>query len=253
MIKSFVFCIISLLLYGAAISYGAAEQDVLSLFEAANRSATSKEWNKAITLYKKIAGSHGISAPLFFNLANCYAATGEVGRAVLNYERALRLAPGNSDIQENLAQIRKDAGLYRDATPLYERFSTLLGADQWLLLAGTGFCILSLSLLGASCRVIPPALTRWIAAGSLLLILCTLLPALLQYSQWDEGIVIGNNATLLISPFDKADATGKIQAGRRVEIKKHHGNFVLIKDSTGKSGWLANKNLGIITTLQDLQ
>ena len=254
MIKYLTFSLLGLLLLGLAASYGAAEdQQILPLFEAANTSATSGECTKAISQYKAIAASHGISAPLLFNLANCYAATGDVGRAVLIYERALRLAPGNSDIQENLAQVRKDAGLYQDVTPLYERYATLLGADQWLLLAATGFTLLSLILFAAGCRYVQPALTRWIAGVCLLLILCTLPPALLQYRHWDTGIIIDDNATLLVSPFAKAAPTGSLRPGRRVTIKKRHGDFVLVEDRTGQSGWLATKQLATITKLEDLE
>ncbi|MCI5132521.1 MAG: hypothetical protein D3904_13660, partial [Candidatus Electrothrix sp. EH2] len=95
----------------------AGEQDdqnkkaTVALFEQANILYTQGELQQAIKQYLSIIDKYGVSAPLLYNLANTYAAAGQVGPAILNYERARHLAPGDADIQGNLAQIRKDAGL----------------------------------------------------------------------------------------------------------------------------------------------
>jgi tetratricopeptide (TPR) repeat protein len=117
MLKTALLPIMFCLLVSSWVVTGAGEQKknvAGSLFEQANIFHTQGEFQQAAEQYSSIISTYGVSASLLYNLANSYAAAGQVGPAVLNYERALHLDPGDADIQGNLAQVRKDAGLYRD-------------------------------------------------------------------------------------------------------------------------------------------
>jgi hypothetical protein len=52
-------------------------------------------------------------------------------------------------------------------------------------------------------------------------------------------VVVGQEAKLHISPFPEAASTGTIKAGRLVRPEKTHGDYVLIQDETGRSGWIS--------------
>ena len=228
----------------------AADNSLDNLFEEANIAYTRGEYQQASNHYLTIAGHDGVSALLLYNLANSYAATDQVGRAVVNYERALRLSPGNADIQANLHQVRKDAGLYWDDKPLYERLAELLQADQWLMLSGAAFLLLAItSLAGNLLTQIPPALLRMIIISSLLVCIATLPLSLFRYRSWNDGVVVEQEARLLISPFAEAASTGKIKAGRLVSPGKTHGDFVLVRDESGRSGWLGRDSFELIAEL----
>jgi len=243
---------LSLLLYCltllfASTGQAAAGNSADDLFEQANIAYTRADFQQAINYYLTVAGKDGVSASLLYNLANSYAATDQVGRAVVNYERALRLSPGNTDIQANLDQVRRDAGLYRDDKPLYARLAELLEADQWLMLSGASFLLLAITTLGANLvtRTIPSTI-RLIIISSLLVSITTLPPFMFRYRSWDDGVVVGQEARLLISPFPEAASTGKIKAGRLVSPGKTHGNFVLVRDENGRSGWLDQDSFELI-------
>ena len=236
------------LLFASTIQ--AADNSFDNLFEQANIAYTRADYQQAINHNLTIAGKDGVSAPLLYNLANSYAATDQVGRAVLNYKRALRLSPGDADIQANLEQVRKDAGLYRDDKPLYERLAELLEADQWLMLSGAAFLLLAITALAATLvNIFTPAMTRLIIISSLLIIIATLPAVLFRYQSWNNGVVVGQKARLLISPFPEAASSGAIKAGRRIRPGKIHGDFVLVRDESGRSGWLDRKNFEPIAEL----
>jgi tetratricopeptide (TPR) repeat protein len=225
-----------------------------TLFDQANMNAGRGDCQQAQQKYLQAAGQNGVSASLLYNLANCFAEQHKTGEAVVNYERALRLAPGDADIQANLDQVRKDAGLYRDDSPLYQQIASLLAADQWLMLAAAGFMLLAVTLLAANLTTtLQPGPVRWISIVCLLLIAATLPPALLQYQSWNDGIVTGSDARLLLSPFAEAASTGSIMAGRRVRPGKTHGNYILVEDETGRSGWLNRENIALIPDLSSLK
>ena len=62
-------------------------------------------YQKAIELYSDIL-SEGQSADVYYNLGNAYYRTEEITQAILAYERALLLSPGDADIRFNLQLAR---------------------------------------------------------------------------------------------------------------------------------------------------
>ncbi len=250
----FFFLLFFLLLFssGAAAGQEVGQPGTVSIaqrFEQVNRLYIQGEYQRAIDGYLSIVEDNGMSASLLYNLGNSYAAAGQPGWAVLNYERALRLAPGSGDIEANLEQVRKDAGLYLDDEPFYLQFTGLLAADQWLLLAGAAFVLLSLTLLlsilrpqGGKTKTGAMAWVRGISFSCLILILIALPLSIFSYQGQDDGVVIGEDVRLLLSPFAEAASTGSIKAGRLVRPGSEHGDFVLITDETGHSGWLARES-----------
>lgn len=225
---------------------GTAAEDPTALFEQANIAHMREEYQQAAEMYQAIVRSSSISAPLLYNLANSYAAQGKIGPAVLNYERALRLAPGDADTQANLEQVRKDAGLYRDDRPLYRRAAELLGADQWLLLAGFSLFLLAISALAANLVQGRHIVFRLLITGASITLILSLPPALFRYQDWNIGVV-QKDTRLLISPFADAASSGSIKAGRLLRPGRTHGDYVLVEDETGKSGWLAQDSFEQIT------
>ena len=64
-------------------------------------------YSQAILHYEKIINVGRIkNAPLYYNLANAHLLKGDLGKAIINYLRAEKLEPANSDIQKNLAFAR---------------------------------------------------------------------------------------------------------------------------------------------------
>ena len=59
------------------------------------------QYQQAITQYEALL-KQGASADLYYNLGNAYYRTENIPEAVLNYERALLLSPGDRDIRFNL-------------------------------------------------------------------------------------------------------------------------------------------------------
>lgn len=60
------------------------------------------DYHKAVEEYEAIIKQNGASAELLYNLGNCYYQSGNRQGAVLCYERALRIDPGNIQIMNNL-------------------------------------------------------------------------------------------------------------------------------------------------------
>jgi tetratricopeptide (TPR) repeat protein len=66
-----------------------------------------KLYEKAILGYRRLVEEGEIrNGKLYANLGNAYLMTGDVGRSVLWYRRALQLEPGNAEVAKNLAYAR---------------------------------------------------------------------------------------------------------------------------------------------------
>ncbi|MBN1125080.1 MAG: hypothetical protein JXA82_08735 [Sedimentisphaerales bacterium] len=98
------------------------EQDLYSLFRQANDAfrqannitddpqAAGQLYQQAVLGYESIIEQGGIrNAGLYYNLANAYLLSDDIGRAILNYRRAQALDPTNPDIQKNLMFARSQS------------------------------------------------------------------------------------------------------------------------------------------------
>lgn len=77
-----------------------------STFARANAAYESGDYPSAIGEYTRLVETDIAAPELFYNLGNAYYKEGDLGRAVLWYERARRLAPRDPDLRENLALTR---------------------------------------------------------------------------------------------------------------------------------------------------
>src|SRR5512141_279622 len=71
-------------------------------FEQGNEAYQQGKMSEAVEIYESILRNGYLSGPLYYNLGNAYYRAGNIPRAILNYERALRLMPGDEDLHHNL-------------------------------------------------------------------------------------------------------------------------------------------------------
>lgn len=87
----------------AAVAEPAAEASPEQLWDRANTAYINGDFHAATEIYERIFARGLTSAKLYYNLANAYFKEGRLGKSILFYRRALRLAPGNDDIRYNLS------------------------------------------------------------------------------------------------------------------------------------------------------
>ena len=93
--KTFIISIF-IILFGIHIVSGQ------NLLERANAEYDKDRYADALQLYLQVAKEEGISSDLYYNIGNTYYRMGDLGHAILYYERALILDPQNDDARTNL-------------------------------------------------------------------------------------------------------------------------------------------------------
>jgi hypothetical protein len=227
--------IICLLLTSLPCRAGETEQQLLQL---GNEAYSRGDYPGAISHYQQLTATAGFSASVLFNLANSYAQAGEVGRAVLNFERALRLAPGDADIAGNLELVRKESGLFTGEPEGTARFFHLLHLDQWAMLCLLTVVFFALLQLAALRYPLAGKTYGGVTIACLLLLCLAVAGTLTRYRQFNPAVVLAADARLLISPFPAAGSVGAIQEGRLVYPEKFHGEFTYVRDETNRKGWI---------------
>ncbi len=218
----------------------AVAESHLDLFEQGNEAYSKGNFTGAVEMYEQLITTSGYGAGLLFNLGNSYAQSGQTGKAILNYERALRLAPSNSDIQGNLQLIRKESGLFPREYSWSERFFQLLDLNQWTISAFFLLLLLSTFQLASLKLHFSTQTRRLVSATCFMLFILCAAGAFSRHKQWQPSVVTDSDSRLLLSPFDSAASTSSIQQGRLVYPEKTHSDFSYISDETGRRGWIAS-------------
>ena len=109
------------------------------------------DYTTAIQIYESLL-KNGESADVYYNLGNSYYKIGEIAKAVLNYERALLMKPGNSDIRANLEVARAKTIDKVEPTPEVFFISwtksliNCMSVDAWATWGIVSFILLIVSL-----------------------------------------------------------------------------------------------------------
>lgn len=186
------------------------------------------------------------SADGLYNLANSYARAGKPGLAVLNYERAALLAPGDPDINANLQYVRASAHVPSEKPNRFERIARAVTPAQAAWIAILGIVLVGGGLLVG--RINPRF--RWVRVASvplgIALITLAVSNAALLWPRMHAAVVLVNQTPARVSPVPMGDAAFVLPEAETVTMTAEHEDFVLIRTRAGQSGWVARASLGAI-------
>jgi hypothetical protein len=186
------------------------------------------------------------SADGLYNLANSYARSGKPGLAVLSYERAALLAPGDPDINANLASVRASAHVSMKPR---SRFARLALATNPTSAAWLGVLGLALVGIGLVARRIAPRFL-WIPGSAMLLgvalIALSASNAMLLWPRMHDAVVLIDQTPARVSPAPMGDTAFVLREAESVTMTAEHEDFIFIRTGGGLSGWVARANLGAV-------
>ncbi|MCY4574891.1 MAG: tetratricopeptide repeat protein, partial [Gemmatimonadetes bacterium] len=228
------------------------------LFDEGNRLYQEGDFAGAAASYNAVLEGGFESAEVYYNLANAHVRLGQLGEAVLNYERAARLDPSNDDIRANLELVNQRL---LDRIEPMPRFWLLSAFDWWMGLIPrgvlTGLVVTCYLLLGAALVMIVlrrpagwrAALRRTAyAAGVATAVLgATLLVRETGVAEPEEAVVMAAEARVLSAPSEEGGLTVfTLHEGTKVRIDRRAGEWVEIVLADGKVGWLPAEVLEVV-------
>lgn len=220
----------------------------------ANESYAKGEYQQAVKQYEDILANEGVAPELYYNLGNAYFKTNEIGRSILNYERALRLSPNFDDARTNLAlvQLKVVDNVVQAPTFFLVRWIgnliKLLSSNQWIYLSFSLFilCLVGLFLfIFGSSR---PIRKISFYTGAIFLgisILTVVFSGIRKEQMTDhhEAIVMTGVVTVKSSPDRSGTDLFQLHEGTKVNIKSTLGKWTEIKLGNGSIGWIEQVNI----------
>ena len=235
----------SLLFASATFSFAATAASTTPSFEQANATFASGNSRAAISQYEALLAQDGYSAPVLFNLGNaCYRAD-QFGAAILNYERAQVLAPHDRSITANLRLAREKAGI---PVPARSEVATAARAISPNTQAWIGSVALTAICLTIAVSRFQPYFSQGkvIVGVAIVTLLAAAATLAIRWPEFNRAIVLAVKAPARIAPADTAAESFALKAGEPVTAVKTYGQFVLVRTPDGRSGWVNDKEIGMV-------
>ncbi|HTS18661.1 MAG TPA: tetratricopeptide repeat protein [Verrucomicrobiae bacterium] len=235
--------IIWLLAVGAAF---AASDDE---FKSANQLYDAGKFTEAAAAYARIEPK---TAHVYYNLGNAHFREGKLGLAILDYERARRLAPRDPDILANLkfAEQRADVDDVNAPPRAWQRYLhsiitsrtstewavyelsalwlTILAMGMWLYIPRlrTGLLVIVVvGSVGFAASVF--ALGREVIAGG----------------SAPSAVIVAKETDARFAPVADATVHFKVVEGTRVIVREDRGQWLLVERADGEQGWVRSDTL----------
>lgn len=227
------------------------------LWDRANTAYINADYRTAIDTYERILGQGLGSVKLYYNLGNAYFKYDRLGKAILFYNRALRLAPGNDDIRYNLevAEARTKDNI--EAIPEFflvgwvRAIRHTMGCTTWSLLSLAALvCALSLFLIYLLAQRL--SLRKAGFYGTVVAVLFFIVTILMAAGERREmldrtqAVVMTSSAAIKSSPDKSATDLFVLHEGTRVEITDRLDDWREVTIADGKKGWVEARKIEVI-------
>jgi tetratricopeptide (TPR) repeat protein len=238
--------VILLFLLLGHVLFAGEEQVIIA---KANKAYNEGYFANAAELYKKVLQTGKDSPELYYNLGNCYFKLNELSSAILYYEKARKLDPGNEDVNYNLSVVNNKIADKIEPLPelFYKRWfrslREIMSTDDWARI-----CIISLviSLIAGfiyfiSNRMIFRKIGFWVGIAFFAGALFCLLLAYENYhimNNNSEAVIFSPTVTIKSSPDEKSVDIFVLHEGTKVRVIDNIGNWYEIKIANGSVGWL---------------
>jgi len=186
---------------------------------------------------------------VYYNLGNSYFRNGNAGKAILNYERARRLIPRDSDLNFNyrhvLSRIKHFDSEERRSFfgRIMKNFIQFYTTDEMaLIVVGAAFAVGIMFLLALYLNW-PGSLSR----GMILLFTLILIihaAGLMAKARYEKDLAVAvAEAESYFEPRADSTVHFKLFEGMTITVLKSEGEWVKIRRPDGKIGWVSEDAL----------
>lgn len=226
-----------------------SNNDATALFKKGNDLYQKTKYKEATAIYQKMVDDGYQSAALYFNLGNTYYKTGDIAPALLYYEKARKLSPGDEDIRVNIQLANSKTSDKIEEVP--EFFIRKWWHGFLLAFSANMLAVLSVSLLLAASALL--ILYRFtgsvgIKKASFYLAIVLLVVGIsaifisgrqaYYFEAHHEAIIFSSSVTVKSAPATSSKNVFVLHEGTKVNILGNNNNWVKIRLANGNEGWI---------------
>ncbi len=224
------------------------------VFEEANTQYGEGNYEEAIELYEQIIENGEASVAVYYNLGNAHYKLNNVAPSIYYFEKALQLAPGDEDVQNNIQFARNmtiDDIPEEEATGLAKRVNELISVfsyNTWGKIA-IGFSVLfAVAFLAYYFNTRSRQKRLFFGAAALMLLLgITSIYFAFKQQQIQENnqfaIVYVEEAEVRDEPTEREEAAFNLHEGTKTRLLENYQGWVKIELADGTQGWISGDNI----------
>lgn len=221
--------------------------------DSAQKAYDNEEFEKALSYYRSIEQDFR-SPSLYYNMGNAAFRAGELGKAVLFFQKARKMAPWDEDIHHNLELVQKevqDEFEQEDPKTLSDGFKEFVVAaplgDWWRI------ALFFSLLLGATLVLLTFADRSWRNILLSVVLLFLFLGGLAYGAdRWKERILKRNGHLVVLSPSVRvqheptSDSSTAfiLHEGSTVELRKERDGWLELRTPDEQIGWIPSDEVG---------
>jgi len=235
----------------AAIQFlSTSDNGDIEAITVANQLYSAGNSAEAAQIYEQLLSRGVTDSSLYYNLGNTYLVQGDLGRAILNYQRAARLDPRDPDIKANLAIARMQSGYDYADQPVSPIMSVSEFISSWLTLNETALSALViwfiLGFLVLAYRQFQPGKIRGLLQYGLILAALLFVVAGISFGTrlyveqtTPEAVIVADVVTLNSDPGEEFATEIRLFSGAEVKLLDTQGSWAhLTGPNDVINGWI---------------
>lgn len=216
------------------------------IFDAAARLYEQGRVAEAAAIYQSLV-TNGVATPaLLFNQGNAWLAAGQVGRAIVSYRAARRLAPRDPEILANLARARARVG--HGATTVEgpaARVLRMLTGNEWGAAALVGVWLWFGLLAARECFPRWKPQTTFLARSFAVLALVAGVGTVAAGVRGARTVivVIAPDTAVRFGPLEESQPAFTLPDGAELVVTDRKGEWLEVRDAAGRRGWILERHV----------
>lgn len=228
-----------------------AQEDLL---REANNFYKQEKYVEAVAMYDSIVATGYTSSAVYYNLGNSLYKLGQIAPCILNYERALQLAPNDKDISYNLELVQQhvvdelgDVDVFF-LTRIVRNVRASQSSDTWAVWSIVSFSVALVLLLMffLSSSTVLKRLGFYFSIITFVFALSTFSfssTMRTEITTHDSAIVLDPTVTVTSSPIENGIKIFVLHEGTKVQIVDRLEGWVEIMLSDGNKGWMKESTI----------
>ncbi|WP_025743690.1 tetratricopeptide repeat protein [Aquimarina pacifica] len=218
-------------------------------FQRGNSLYNQEKYHEAIDAYKTILDNHQESAELYYNLGNAQYKLSNIGASIYYYEKALKLAPNDQDIKNNLTFAQKATIDAIDVIPegfvsrAFNGVTNTFDFDGWAWFSVICIVLFVLLFIGYYTSL-TSVKKRLFFLGSWLFLVFGIFSVFFAFRQYNGfknnqyAIIFAEETIIKSEPNLRSEEVFELHEGTKVKVMETVNDWKKIKLSDGKIGWI---------------
>ena len=207
------------------------------------------KYEQAITQYENILKTGKTSGALYYNLGNSYYKNGQIGKAIINYMRAKRLLPRDSDVDFNYRYVRSQVkhpfdihkqGILKKIISPYAGHFTL---DEIFMIVLVSYALLCVFILLGLFLQWQRKTIIMITGFMGFILLLNVSIFIYQHNEYRHTAVAITDIDSKFEPTEKGTTHFHLLEGSSMTVLDKEEDWIKIKRIDGKVGWVKSEKV----------